>query len=141
MSQQLYNDAIVSTAKANQGAGRLPAATHSATCDNPLCGDRVTLDLQVEDGRVGAVAQKTRGCLLTQAAAAVIAAHAAGATREDLRRVAQEVEALLQGSDDRPDWPELEMFRPVQAVKSRHDCVLLPFHAVDEAFASPVDRG
>ena len=51
MTQQLYNDAILIEAKAAHGHGRLSAPDASITCDNPLCGDRVTIDLELGDGQ------------------------------------------------------------------------------------------
>jgi hypothetical protein len=40
---------------------------------------------------------------------------------------------MLAGKSANLTWPELEMFRPVSGVKSRHECVLLPFDALREA--------
>lgn len=135
MSDTIYNDAIVAEAKAKVGAGELPDPDVRLRRDNPLCGDRVTLDLGLEDGHVASVAHKTRGCLLTQAAASILARHAVGADIEEARKVKAEIEALLAGGDSAPSWPELAMFEPVRAVRSRHECVLLPFEALEEALA------
>jgi nitrogen fixation NifU-like protein len=132
--EQLYNDALVALAKANHRGGRLEAPDASVTCDNPLCGDRVTLDLTLEGGRVADLAQKTRGCLLTQAAASLIGSHAAPDLDEAERAMA-DLERLLQGEAVEPAWPELALFTPVAAVRSRHECVLLPFRALTEALA------
>ena len=135
MTAQLYNDAILAEAKARHGHGRLAAPAVSVTCDNPLCGDRVTVDLEVPGGQVAAFAQTTRGCVLTQAAASVLGRHLAGASADELRRATAEIRGLLAGDAIQPAWPELAMFAPVQAVKSRHECVLLPFEAAAEALA------
>lgn len=132
---QLYNDAILAEAKANHAAGRLPHADATVTCDNPLCGDRVTLDVALADGAVAELAQKTRGCLLTQAAASLVGRRAAGVGADEARRVAEGVERLLVGDGGEPAWPEAAMFAPVAAVRSRHECVLLPFRALREALA------
>lgn len=132
----LYNEAIIKEAKAAAGAARLEHPDATVTRDNPLCGDRVTLDLALEDGRVAAVGQKVRGCLLTQAAAGLLARRAPGADAETLKAVAREVEAALKGEPvAEPLWEELTMFRPLQAVRSRHECVRLPFEALEEALA------
>lgn len=133
MTNDLYNDAIVAAARARHGHGRLEAPDRSATCDNPLCGDRVTIDLTLAGERIGALAQKVRGCLLTEAAASVIGRRAAGATPAEIERAAESLRRLLAGEAVEPAWPELAMFTPVKAVKSRHECVLLPFVAVEEA--------
>lgn len=129
MTASVYDDALIAAAKAAHGAGRLDAPTASVTCDNPLCGDRITLDLRAADGRVTAVGHKTRGCLLTQAAASVVGALAPLASTASLREAARELRELL--SDDvEPSRAELAVFRAVRPVRSRHACVLLPFDAL-----------
>lgn len=135
MAADLYNEAIIGMAKANHAGGRLERPGASATCDNPLCGDRVTIDLRLTEGRIAELAQHTRGCLLTQAAASLIGRHAQGAAPETVRAVAAQLRRLLAGETVACDWPDLAMFTPVQAVRSRHDCVLLPFEALEEAVA------
>ncbi len=135
MSQdQLYNDAIIATARANHRAGRLATPDSSATCDNPLCGDRVTIDLALADGAIADLAQKTRGCLLTQAAASVLASRAQGLTGGAVQQARQAIARVLAGEPPDAAWPELAMFAPVGAVRSRHECVLLPFDALAEAY-------
>lgn len=133
MTAELYDAAIVATAKETAKAERLPAPDLTVEEDNPLCGDRITLDLAFADGRVAAVGHKTRGCLLTRAAAVVLARHAVGADPAELRRAIASLRALLAGQEGAPAWPELSMFEPVRAVASRHDCVLLPFRALETA--------
>jgi len=70
MSEQLYQERIVALAKAKTGAGKLASPTKSARRDNPLCGDRVTIDVKLDgQGRIAEIAQQVRGCLLCQASA------------------------------------------------------------------------
>jgi len=46
------------------------------------------------------------------------------------------VRAFLAGRDELPaEWAALEVFQPVRSVKSRQDCVLLPFRALSQALA------
>ena len=52
MNDQLYQDRIVALAKAKTGAGKLASPTKSARRDNPLCGDRVIMDVRLENGRI-----------------------------------------------------------------------------------------
>ena len=132
----IYHDAIMALAKAETGAGALDDADASATIDNPLCGDRVRIDIKMDGGAVAAVAHKVRGCALCKAAASVIGARAPGQSTEDLRAVMAATEAMLKASGPEPpdgQWQDIAAFRPVAARKSRHDCVLLPFQALLEA--------
>jgi nitrogen fixation NifU-like protein len=138
MSDELYQAALVARAKQGRARGRLAHPQHSITLDNPLCGDRVTLDVNLADGRVSAVGHQVRGCLLCEASAEVIATHAPGKTRGELADAASAVTAILKEGGKAPAgaWSELAIFAPVHRVKSRQDCVLLPFEALNRALAS-----
>lgn len=133
MSEALYHKALVERARAAFGKGRLTDATGSATVDNPLCGDRVTLDLTVRDGRIVEIGHHVRGCLLCEAAAATIAEHGRGADRAALDAMSAAARALMAEGTLDPHWQCLEIFRPVHSAKSRRDCVLLPFEALKRA--------
>ena len=137
MGDQLYQAAIVGLARAGNGKGRLDAPNGSATADNPLCGDRVTMDVRVDGGRVTALGHQVRGCLLCEAAASAIGAHATGATRAELAAAFEAAKAMLKGADHAtPHWPEMDAFAPVRPHRSRHSCVLLPFEALTKALAA-----
>ena len=139
MSDELYQDAILARAKSAARSGRLAAPDASATIDNPLCGDRVTIDLKFDaQGKIGDLAQHVRGCALCHASASVIGAHAVGADRAAMDWLAARLHAMLAGSAAPPSgvWAELSMFLPARAHKSRHDCVMLPFEALRKALAA-----
>ena len=81
-----------------------------------------------------------RGCLLCEAAAAVIAANAVDETPTELLSVAQALaEALAEGFDGRQlPWQDLAMFAPVAGYRSRHRCVTLAFEALTSAMTLAV---
>ena len=125
----------MAAARRTTGSGRLAKPHGCATVDNPLCGDRVTLDVELASpGRVARVGHVVRGCLLCEAAAVLIAEQAPRRRVEELLRAAAGVDAALREGTSFP-WPDLEMFAPVRGVSSRHRCVGLPF----EALAAAVD--
>jgi len=78
MSDELYQARIVALAKSKAGAGKLAAPTKSARRDNPLCGDRVTIDVTLDGGKIAEIAHQVRGCLLCQASAVALTATAVG---------------------------------------------------------------
>lgn len=127
----LYHEAIVASARSAVGAGRLPKPHGTHTIDNPLCGDRVTMDVCVDDANITSVGHLVRGCLLCEAAASTIAEQAIGETPENLHSITALVQSMLEaGSPINSGWSGLEMFRPVANYRSRHLCVLLPFQAL-----------
>ena len=139
MADLPYHAAIMSAAHRASGKGRLAAPDASATVDNPLCGDRVTIDIRWGDpggrDRVLEIGQVVRGCVLCEAAASVIVEAGTGVSAADLRAASDRVRGMLEDGGPPPEgaWRKAEMFLPVRAHPSRHDCVLLPFQALLEA--------
>lgn len=133
MSEALYHAALVARARAAFGKGRLPDADATATVDNPLCGDRVTLDLKIADGRIAAVGHEVRGCLLCEASAATIAEFLRGKSNAEIEAIGAAAKRLMKEGAADPQWDCLEIFTPVHSAKSRRDCVLLPFEALKRA--------
>ncbi|MCK9382654.1 MAG: iron-sulfur cluster assembly scaffold protein [Sulfuritalea sp.] len=130
-SDSLYEDAIKQFAQAGHGHGQLAAATGAAKLDNPLCGDRVRVQVAVASDHIAAIAHDTKGCLLCRAAAAVIGLRAVGQDELGIEAITTGLESMLKhGSPVPAAWPELSMFEPARAYPSRHRCVLLPFRAL-----------
>jgi len=142
-AEALYHEAIVRLARAAHGAGHLVSADASATLDGPLCGDRVTVETCLRDGKVAALAQRVRGCLLCEAAASLLGRAAVGRTPGEIGEARTALAALLRAGEPSPEgvWEELAVFAPVRGVPSRHGCVLLPFDALGEALARAKPAG
>ncbi len=137
MIEDVYQTDLLKLAAQARGAGRLDEPDTTATVDNPLCGDRITIDLKLDNDRIDAIGYEVKACILCQASATVIGRHAPGKTAEELRSTAAHVEAMLKGKGEAPggDWAEFKAFEPVRRAKSRHDCVMLPFMALARALA------
>lgn len=133
MTDDLYQQAIKDLAA--RDSERLDPADGSAILDNPLCGDRITLDIRLAGGVVAEVGHATKGCLLCKAAAAVVADTAGGMDSPGAVRLLDGVRAMLkQGAE--PPLPALAPFLAARPHKSRHDCVLLPFKALAKALST-----
>jgi NifU-like protein involved in Fe-S cluster formation len=130
MTNELYGQAIKDLA-GKEGAA-LDHADARISLDNPLCGDRVALEISLKEGRVGAVGYQVKGCLLCKAASALVAEHAVGLDADEAARLMDQVSAMLKKGEE-PGFPSLAVFLPVRPHKSRHGCVLLPFKALARA--------
>jgi len=133
----MYEGGIKELASMHSCPKSLPDPDRRVSVDNPFCGDRVDLQLNVEEGRVTALAQEVRGCMLCQAAANAVAQSAIGLSSAEIEAAGNSLNAMLRG-DDRPDWAppgweSLALFEPVRRHKSRHGCVTLPFTALLKA--------
>jgi nitrogen fixation NifU-like protein len=135
MSEDLYQQAIVALARDRSRAGTLDDPDASVLRDNPLCGDRVTLMANFAgDGTLSEIRHKTRGCLLCEAGAALVAANAQGLDAIKAEQKAAGIRAYLTGKAERAPWDSAAAFAPVREKKSRHDCVILAFDALAGLF-------
>ena len=135
MSDQLYQDRIVALAKAKTGAGKLASPTRSARRDNPLCGDRVTVDVRLDDeGRIAELAHQVRGCLICQASASALSSVAVGRDKAGIEAIRHDAERAI-GREEGETSELFAAFTPVKLHKSRQECVLLPFEALSDALS------
>jgi nitrogen fixation NifU-like protein len=83
----LYRDYILEHYRRPHNFGVLEAATTSYEGSNPLCGDRITMMLRLEDGVVRDVAFTGRGCAISQASASLLTDEIRGKTVEEVERM------------------------------------------------------
>lgn len=135
MSEALYNQDILRLAAATAKARRLASPMGSATKVSPICGSKVTADVDLDDqGRIAAFGQEVRACALGQAAATLIGADVLGRAPADLAAARAAFAAWLSGTTETPpDWPGLTVFTPARAYRARHPSILL---ALDAAIAA-----
>lgn len=121
--RELYQDQILDHYKHPRNKGKLEPATHSATDTNPLCGDKISLQLRVDShGRVDAARFDGQGCAISLASASILTTILEG---KDLREaVALEDAALLE-----------TVGVPLSAV--RKECALLSLHVLRAALGTP----
>ena len=129
----LYKRELLRLAADATGAGHLPAPSATASMHNPACGDRVTVELALANGRITALAHTTQACVLTQASAALLAATAPGRDRQGLSALAASVRAFLTGA---PAPQGFGAFDGIREHPGRHVCVLLPLEAALKALES-----
>jgi len=127
VSDPLYKQELLRLAADAVGAGRLTVPCGTATAHNPVCGDKVTVDVAVENGRIVALAHQTTACVLTQASAAILSSGSVGLSRPELEALHQSVVAMLEGGDV-PGEPfkAFSAFGAITDYRNRHRCVLLP---------------
>jgi NifU-like protein involved in Fe-S cluster formation len=135
MSDPLYKKELLRLAADAVGAGRLSVPCGTASAHNPACGDKVTVDVALEGGRIAAIAHDTKACVLTQASAAILSSGASGMDREEIVSLHRAVAAMLSGGSA-PDAPfdTYSVFDGVADHRNRHRCVLLPIEAAIAAF-------
>lgn len=135
MNATLYNTEILRLATSIPFHERLADPMASVEKRSPVCGSRVTVDVNVDaSGRVAALGMLVRACALGQASSALMAGHAVGRCADELEAARDSLAAYLAGERDAPpEWPGLEIFAPARAHSARHASIRLAFEAVAEA--------
>lgn len=138
MSDPLYKRALLRLAADAHGAGRLEGPHRHGSAHNPVCGDRIEMDVALAGDRIAALAHETKACVLTQASAAILGRDAKGLSREDVESLRRQVAEMLAKAGDAPAPPfdAYGEFEGAADLKPRHICVLLPFDALLDALSS-----
>ena len=138
MNDQLYSKQLLRLAALAAGAGRLAPCDVSGSASNPICGDRISVTLNLEEGRVTQLAHETQACVVTQASASILGAHLRGEDRQAIEILHQQVSTMLQSGEVPPaPFSDYSALLGVATHSNRHKCVLLPLEAVLEALSEP----
>jgi NifU-like protein involved in Fe-S cluster formation len=135
MLDQVYNRRILELAAEIPRVGRLSHPQATATAHSKLCGSTVTVDLSMDGDTVTDFAHEVRACALGQASSSIMARQVVGSKAEELRRVREEMFAMLKKNGKPPSgkWADLAVLEPVRDYSARHASTMLTFDAVVDA--------
>ena len=138
MGVDLYQDSIIALSRRSDHIGSVPDADCEAVMRNPLCGDQVTVQLQIEEGRIRSLRYQVRGCLLCKASSAHLASLSEGLDLDEFRQLHGYFDKALRTEAEKDvSFPETHaVFLPVRPYKSRHSCLLLPYETIIEAIST-----
>ncbi|MGH9418158.1 MAG: Fe-S cluster assembly sulfur transfer protein SufU [Terriglobales bacterium] len=148
MSQldDLYQELILDHSKRPRRFGPLAEANRQAEGFNRLCGDRVTVRLEMEGGRVRQVRFQGSGCAISTASASLMAEAVEGKTREEAERLFQRFHAMVTGrtpaagAADEAPLGKLAVFAGVSEYPARVKCASLAWHTLERALHGEPDR-
>lgn len=131
----LYSGKILALAADIPLTDRLDDPQASVKHRSPLCGSTVTVDVNVQDGKVVAFGQDVKACALGQAAASVVASNIIGRDRAEVTRARDEMLAMLKNDGPEPSEPfdDLKVMLPARDFKNRHASIMLSLEATVEA--------
>ena len=132
--RELYRELILDHARRPRHFGRLDRATHRADGINPLCGDRLTLYLEVDEQEViRAVAFEGTGCAISVASASLMTDEVRGMDGRAAAARSREVVAAIQGKREATGLRKLGALLGVRDYPSRVKCATLAWHALCSA--------
>jgi nitrogen fixation protein NifU and related proteins len=139
-ADDIYQATIMDRARHPRHQGRLSDFDIEVQETNPLCGDRVTLQVRRDpEGRVAAIGYHARACAICVAATDLMAEIVPGMTAETVRSSATIFEARLRDGDPIPENSEiapLRAFQPIHDVPSRIGCATLGWRALVRALSA-----
>lgn len=134
--RELYQEVIIDHNKHPRNFSCLASPTHQAEGFNPLCGDRITLHLKVEENRIIEVGFQGAGCAISTASSSMMTEIVKGKTLEEAKSLFDQFHALLMDKaviSGGPDLGKLEVLSGVKAYPARVKCATLAWHALQEA--------
>ncbi|NOT35457.1 MAG: SUF system NifU family Fe-S cluster assembly protein [Candidatus Eisenbacteria bacterium] len=96
---EIYRENILEHYRNPRCRGTLDAPTHTFEDANPLCGDRIRMDLSVRDGKLDEVRFSGQGCAISQASASMLCEAVEGRPVEELRALGREDVLEMIGID------------------------------------------
>jgi nitrogen fixation NifU-like protein len=133
--RELYQQVILDHNRAPRNFKELPDANRSASGDNPLCGDRITLWVKVSGDRIEDVGFQGSGCAISQASASLMTTVVKGKTVEEAERLFRHFHGMVTGVEegDRDSLGKLFAFAGVKEFPARVKCANLPWHTLHAA--------
>jgi len=133
----LYQDVVLEHKRAPRNYGPLAHATHQAEGTNPACGDRVAVQLQLQDGRVQDIRFTGQGCAICMASTSMMTEAVKGGDVQAAQALQRHFRAVLTGEEEPQAAPlgKLVSLAGVRRYPSRIKCALLGWHALMHAIA------
>lgn len=134
--KSLYQQLILDHYRNPRNKGELPERTVDIHMANPVCGDEIHLQLQIEDDVIVDARHVGQGCSISQAAVSMMTNLIKGKPLSDAEGVAERFTAMMHGDEEMAQDKSLGDLRALQGVSKfpvRIKCALLAFDALQEA--------
>jgi len=138
--RELYQQLIVDHSKSPRNCRPLEGANLSAEGYNPLCGDHVTLYVQLEGDRVKDISFQGNGCAISTASASLLTEVLKGKTRGEAEALFQGFHNLVTGNAaEASSLGKLKVFAGVSEFPVRVKCATLVWHTLKAALSQIQD--
>jgi nitrogen fixation protein NifU and related proteins len=132
----LFQELILDHYRSPRNKGALENPSVTIVMHNPVCGDEIELQIQLEGDRVAAVRFGGHGCSISQASASMMTQQAGGRSIPELEELGGLFKSLMHGAPEAARDRRLGDLRALQGVAKfpvRIKCALLPWNALEEA--------
>lgn len=133
----LYQEMLLDHSKRPRNFRVIEGAARRAEGYNPLCGDKVTIYLMLEDDRISDLSFQGSGCAISTASASILTETLKGKTRAEAEALFETFHALVTGrapgDGKSPPLGKLAVFSGVAEFPMRVKCATLAWHTLRSA--------
>jgi nitrogen fixation NifU-like protein len=105
-----------------------------ATSKNKICGDKITIEIEISNNKVERMSYETESCIFCQASASLLSKIVKKSNVENLRKDVNDIEISYKSKKiilKKKYKPFRKLFQ--QKYRERYSCILLPFNALLKA--------
>ena len=138
----LYQEVILDHSRHPRNFGPAEEANRTARGNNPLCGDRVTVHLTVDDDVIEDARFEARGCAISVASASMMTEIIKGKSETEARELFERFQALVTGKavEDESGLESLSALSGVKDFPTRIKCATLAWYAMSAALDGTQDN-
>lgn len=131
---QLYRRVIMDHYKNPRNKGIIEDGALTIDMNNPTCGDRIQLTLQVEDGKIQNAKFDGEGCSISMASASMMTQAVKGKTVEEALQLSTTFSEMMLGKDydDSIELEDIEALSGVSQFPARIKCATLAWKAMEK---------
>lgn len=126
----LYQEIILDHYKKPRNAGRLEEPSCSASGDNPLCGDKISVSVRKTGDKVEDIRWNGAGCAISTASASLMSEAIKGKSKADIDALFAKFHAMVTGTGSSEGLDKLEVFSGVCEFPVRVKCASLAWHTL-----------
>ena len=136
--EDLYQDILIDHNNRPRNFRKLEGANRSSEGYNPLCGDRITLHLKLEDDHISDIGFQGSGCAISKASASIMTEIIKGKSTAEVEEIFNAFHQMITrdpGEDFDPDETlgDLEVLSGVSEFPVRVKCAVLSWHTLHAA--------
>ena len=134
--RELYQEIILDHSRAPRNSGSLPDPDATAEGHNPLCGDRLTVTLNVAEESVSDIRIQVSGCAICSASASTMSEAVKGRSLDEVNALFEAFHHVVTGeheAEHREALGKLAVFGGVAEFPMRVKCATLPWHTLRAA--------
>jgi len=134
--RDLYQEVILDHNRSPRNFGTLDDANRRADGHNPLCGDRLSIAVKIDDDVVADLRFEGSGCAISKASASLMTEGVKGKTLDETRQLFERFHRLVTDPSapvDHGELGKLAVFAGVRDYPARVKCAILAWHTLKAA--------